>query len=338
MDVSLQQKLIDTLNTAHARSIGIVALSPSSGRVLAMVGYDREDPSANPCLESRYPAASVFKIVTAAAAIEKCSLDTDSTLTFNGNQYTLYRSQLKEQVTRYTNRIRLHDAFAKSVNPVFGKLGALKLGRENLKTYAEAFGFNRSFDFEAKFSPSHFQVNDDPYRLAELASGFNRETTLSPLHGALMAAAAVNAGNIFTPQVVERIVDGNGKVVYRGEPDLFTRAMTAATAAQIAAMMETSVTSGTCRKPFRGLSRHPVLSRLVIGGKSGSIDNREHSARIDWFVGFAAEREGSQAIAVAAVVAHEKYIGTRAGEYARQLMADYFGQIFAARRSAGPKG
>jgi cell division protein FtsI/penicillin-binding protein 2 len=338
LDPSLQQGLIDTLDTANARAIGIVALCPASGQILAMVGYDREDPTINPCLESRFPAASVFKIVTAAAAIEQCRLKADSPMTFTGNQYTLYRSQIREQVARHANQIRFQDAFAKSVNPVFGKLGALKLGQAHLTAYAEAFGFNRPIAFEAELPASHFQASDDPYRLAEIASGFNRETTLSPLHGALMAAAAVNAGGIFVPRVVEQVQDPGGKVVYQAAPQLLGRSMDAATAAQIAAMMEASVSSGTCRKPFADQRRHPVLSRLVIGGKSGSIDNRDHTARIDWFVGFAQEREGNQAIAVSAVVAHEKFIGTRAGEYARRVIAQYFGQIFASRQSAGQKG
>ena len=338
LDTSLQQSLIDRLDTANARFIGIVAIAPPSGQVLAMASYDRDDPTANPCLDSRFPAASVFKIITAAAAIEQCDLNGDSQMTFNGNQYTLYRSQLKDQVTRHTNRIRFQDAFAKSVNPVFGQLGALKLGKDNLTHYAAAFGFNRPIDFEAVISPSNFTVSDDPYRLAEIASGFNRETTLSPLHGALIAAAVVNAGRIYEPTVVERILDANGKEVYHRTPSLIAQPMAPQTAAQIAAMMEASVRIGTCHKPFRGQNRHPVLSRLVIGGKSGSIDNQDHTARIDWFVGFASEREGNQAIAVSAVVAHEKYIGTRAGEYARRLISDYFGQIFAGRQTHGPKG
>ena len=338
LDTSLQQSLIDGLDTANARFIGIVAIAPPSGQVLAMARYDRDDPTVNPCLDSRFPAASVFKIITAAAAIEQCDLNGDSPMTFNGNQYTLYRSQLKDKVTRHTNRIRFQDAFAKSVNPVFGKLGALKLGKDNLTNYAVAFGFNRPIDFEAAISPSTFTVSDDPYQLAEVASGFNRETTLSHLHGALIAAAVANDGRIYEPTVVERILDANGKEIYHSTASLLAQPMAPQTAAQIAAMMEASVRIGTCHKPFRDQDRHPVLSRLVIGGKSGSIDNQDHTARIDWFVGFASERDGNQAIAVSAVVAHEKYIGKRAGEYARRLITDYFGGIFAARHSASNDG
>ncbi len=333
LDMELQRSLLDALNPKAARSIAVVAVEPVTGRVLAMAGHERDGQSENPCLDSRFPAASVFKIVTAAAAIEEAHLNTDTELTFNGGRYTLYRSQIKEQATAHSTRIRLEDAFANSVNPIFGKLGALQLGSDTLTRWADAFGFNRSMAFEAPVAPSHFEVSSDSYRLAEIASGFNRQTTLSPLHAALIAAAAVNSGHLYEPCAVQRIVGPEGRVRYQGQPRLIGQPMTAKTASEIASMMQASVAHGTCRKPFRDQARHPVLRQLTIGGKSGSIDNQDHSARIDWFVGFATEREGSAEIAVAAVVAHEKFIGTRAGYYARHVITDHFSRLFADRKS-----
>lgn len=333
LDMDLQRSLVDALDTRTARFIAVVAVDPDTGRILAMAGHDRDGESENPCLDNRFPAASLFKIVTAAAAVQEANLDGASELHFDGGRYTLYRSQIKDKVTRYTTRIPLLDAFAGSVNPVFGKLGALQLGMDSLTRWAAAFGFNRPIPFEAPLAPSRFEASADAYHLAELASGFNRQTTVSPLHAALIAAATVNAGRLYEPSAVARIVDAEGQVRYESRPRLLGQPMAAHTAAEIAAMMEASVRKGTCRKPFQGSVRDPVLKRLAIGGKSGSIDNQDHSARIDWFAGWAAEREGDAEIAVAVVVAHEKYIGTRAGTYARRVMADYFGRLFAARKA-----
>ena len=333
LDMDLQRSLMDALDTRTARFIAVVAVAPDTGRILAMAGYDRDGQSDNPCLDNRFPAASLFKIVTAAAVVEDEKLSGASEVHFNGGRYTLYRSQIKDQVTRHTTRLPLRDAFAGSVNPVFGKLGALRLGMDTLTRWAEAFGFNRPIPFEAFLEPSRFEASADAYHLAELASGFNRQTTVSPLHAALIAASTVNAGRLYEPSAVARIVDADGRVRYESRPRLLGKPMAASTAAEIAAMMEASVRKGTCRKPFVGSSRDPVLRHLTIGGKSGSIDNRDHSARIDWFAGWATEREGRAEIAVAAVVAHEKYIGTRAGTYARRVMTDYFGRLFAARKA-----
>jgi membrane carboxypeptidase/penicillin-binding protein len=51
--------------------------------------------------------------------------------------------------------------------------------------------------------------------------------------------------------------------------------------------MRTTIDKGTCRKAFRGYQRDRVLSKLAIGGKTGSINNKTNDIRFDWFVGFA---------------------------------------------------
>ena len=112
--------------------------------------------------DSTYPAASIFKIITAAAAVEQKNLDSNSKLKFNGSQHTLYKTQLKESKNRYTNYTTFQEAFAKSINPVFGKLGALSLERDQLSACAEAFGFNSEIAFELPLQASRFSITDTP--------------------------------------------------------------------------------------------------------------------------------------------------------------------------------
>ena len=94
LDVPLQQFILDNLDQSTARYIGIVAMDPTTGRILSMVSYDKIDPHNNPCIDNRFPAASIFKIVTASAAIEKCNFNSGSVLKYNGGKHTLYKSQL----------------------------------------------------------------------------------------------------------------------------------------------------------------------------------------------------------------------------------------------------
>jgi cell division protein FtsI/penicillin-binding protein 2 len=107
------------------------------------------------------------------------------------------------------------------------------------------------------------------------------------------------------------------------------------TVATLQRLMETTVRSGTGRKVFRSRRRDKVLSKLVIGGKTGSIYNRAHDARFDWFAGYAREKKGTASLAVAVVVAHEEFIGRRAGEYARLAFRHYFEEHFARQEEAG---
>jgi cell division protein FtsI/penicillin-binding protein 2 len=78
-----------------------------------------------------------------------------------------------------------------------------------------------------------------------------------------------------------------------------------------------------------------VLSRLKLGGKTGSISNRSQDTRFDWFVGFATEKKGTEKIVVSVMVGHEEYIGIRAGQYARMVIEHYFKDYFTKKEQAG---
>jgi cell division protein FtsI/penicillin-binding protein 2 len=303
-------------------------MNPADGRVLAMVGFDKFDFQKNPCVDNTYPAASIFKIITAAAAIEKANLKADSMLRFNGRKHTLYKSQLTEKETKYTNYISFKEAFAKSINPVFGKLGALYLGKEELKSYAMAFGFNRIINFETFLIPSLTVFSDEPYQLAELASGFNKKTKITPVHGALIASTIVNQGKLIEPTIVNRIVDGKGTELYTGQSAILGHAFNVETSSILNELMKTTIKSGTARREFRKYRKDKVISRLEIGGKTGSINNRTNDVKYDWFVGYAKEKEGDGKIVVSVLVAHEKYIGVRAAQYALMAFKKYFRNQF----------
>lgn len=335
LDAGLQHYLEERMDRKNSRFIGIVVMQPETGRILAMAGFDKTDSDVNPCLRNSFPAASIFKIVTAAAAVDQCGYDAKTRVRFNGYKHTLYRSQLKEKNNRYTQTISFKDSFAQSINPVFGKLGILYLGKTTLEAYAESFGFNQSIDFELPVQASHFQVKEKPYHWAEIASGFNNDTTISPLHAVIMASAVVNDGRMVAPTIVDRVLDEKGHLLYRNHTQWLGRAMTPKASSVLAQLMEATVQTGTGRKAFRDRRRHKVLSKLTIGGKTGSIFNRAHDARFDWFVGFAQQKKGSARLAVAVLVAHEEYIGTRATEYARWAMDHYFTDHLAQNETGG---
>jgi peptidoglycan glycosyltransferase len=256
--------------------------------------------------------------------VDQCHYTSDTHLQFNGYKHTLYKSQLKDLTNQYSNTVLFKDAFAQSVNPVFGKIGALRLGKTLLEHYGAAFGFNQPIDFELAVAPSRLNIGDDPYQWAEIASGFNNDTTISPLHGAMMASAVLNQGKMIAPTMIDSISDANGKLLYQYAPHWHGQAMSAQAADTLMRMMETTVLTGTAKKMFRGLQRHPILSHLEIGGKTGSIYSRDHDVRFDWFVGFAREKNGPGRLAISVMVGHEEYIGIRAGQYARMAMTRFF--------------
>lgn len=325
LNPDLQNYLLDTIDRVNSRYVGIVVMEGRSGRVLALAGFDRIDALANPCLSSEFPAASIFKIVTAVTAMDHCGYSSNTPMHYNGAKHTLYKRQLTDKVDRHTTTIPLREAFADSINPVFGKLGELRLRKPLLEQAAATFGFNQPLDFEITLPPSQFLISDQPYNWAEVASGFNRGTTLSPLHGAALVTAVLNGGRMVTPTIVERITDEQNQILYRRTDAAESRQiMSARAASELGQMMENTITSGTARKVFRKHQTDKILAPLQIGGKTGSLDNATHDVRFDWFVGFARERHGQKGLVVAVMVGHEKFIGIRASDYARRAMTYYF--------------
>ncbi len=328
----LNKKLdrLKKLDRGKPERIAMVAMDPVSGKVLALTGFDLIKPDRNPCFASDFPAASIFKIITASAAVEELGFTPDTKLYFNGSKYTLYKSQLKETKTKYTTTISFENAFAESVNPVFGKIGRNRLKNKILEKYANKFEFNKQIDSELAFGSSNIEVTENPYAWAEIGCGFNHSTTISPLFGAMISSTIANAGKLVIPSIVEKIVDSQNKIIYDSKDEIYSWVVSEKTAAIVQTLMEKTIESGTARKNFRGYKQDKILSKLVIGGKTGSIYNREHTIKYDWFTGFVKQKDvtvENNEVVVSIVVGHGDYIGTRAGEYGKMIIKEYYKNI-----------
>jgi len=323
IDPELQQYAQTHIDKKYAKYFGLVAMKPESGRIVAMVSLDKTGRETNVCTRPDFPAASLFKIVTAAAAIEEYGFRTNTPMAYNGRKHTLYKSQLKPTDNKYTRHISFADSFAESINPVFGKIGSHRLKKDGLEKYARAFGFTREIPFDLPLPRSPMAIKNEPYHWAEIASGFNQQTLISPLHAALLTSAVVNQGELMRPILIETVRRGH-ETLYKSQPESLNQAVSPDTAAELQKLMRATVTQGTARRMFRDCQRDPLLSGLTIGGKTGSINNNPEKIKYDWFTGFAKEKKGADQLAVSVFVAHKEYIGRRAGIYAKNLFKQYF--------------
>ena len=344
LDMKLQHFILDKLETLRPLErgtpeiIAMVVMEPHTGRILAMAGFDNETPGTNPCTKGEYPAASIFKMVTASAAVETCGYTPATTLFFNGGKYTLYKRQLKDTHNKYSNKVTFASAFAQSINPVFGKLGSIKLGGDILEKYARSFGFNQQINSDIPFTPGSILITENAYQWAEVASGFNKTTTISPIFGAMLASTILNAGKMHIPCMVESVMDDKRTILYKRKNEVIGSAVKPETARAVMTMMNRTITKGTAKKQFRGLHKDATLSKLNIGGKTGSLYNKEHTVKFDWFTGFCKENQGKEQIVVSVVVGHGKYIGTRAGRYGRMIFKEYFNNFYAINSKQPNKG
>ncbi len=333
----LQGYLESMLSDALGAKTAIVCLDPISGKVLAMAGFDRKRPDSHIWTDELVPSASLFKIVTAAAAMEFFQIRPYSVFSFNGGKHTLYKFQLRDRHTKYTNSVTLKEAFAQSINPVFGKIGKKYLKKGLLLKMARRFLWQKDIPFELSIKKSQIVVEDREFNWAEIASGFNKKTKLTAMHEALMAAGITNSGIVMAPNMIDSILNlDTGKVVYESKFYPLIRSINPKTSSFLKEMMVSTIKKGTAKRAFRHYRRDKVLKNLVMGGKTGTIDNLDHTIRYDLFCGFACTKDETRCISVGIFVAHERVLGQRAAEFARLIFKRYF-QLEGIREGKGKR-
>jgi len=325
LDIDLQ-KYIDRL-LRHSRTLraAVVVLDPFDGRILALTSRDTDGNGDNLCLKAEFPAASLFKIISSAAALEKAGYTPDESLFYEGGRHTLYRSQLRDSKGPHSARTNLRKAFATSNNSVFGKIGIYALGQEVIDEYAEKFFFNRPIPFDLPLAVSTIDVPDDSYGLAEIASGFNKRTRVSPLHAAMLSAVVANCGDMMVPWLIDTITDETLKIAYRAPRGILISPISRKTAEDLKFLMKYAARYGTTRSAFRKLRRRRSLADLDLGAKTGTINDRQDRFKYDWITAFALTAEGSKGISIGVLAVHGKLLGTRSTELVRAIINYYFG-------------
>ena len=306
----------------------VVVMRPDSGRILAMVNSDpnHESNGIDLCLRADIPAASLFKIVAAAAAIEARDFTPDKILTYRGRKYTLYKSQLRQDRGKAVNRISFKRAFSGSINPVFGKIGIYDLGKDLISQYADRFYFNREIPFDLPLAISSIEVPEDDFGLAEIASGFNKRTRLSPLHAAMITSAVANNGIMMKPWVVRNIRDESDRILYHAGPSELANPIKSETAAELKILMRDTVTNGTCSKTFRSLQRRKLFRDIALGAKTGTINDPTDTYKYDWLTAFALPQKDNNhvPICIAVLAIHGERLGIRAKDIAMEILTYHF--------------
>lgn len=323
IDPALQEETKRLLRKHNPDYGMVVALDPESGRVLAMADTTRHDSFGNMNITNQYPAASVSKIVTAVAAINENKLTADTVIPFNGKRTSLYKKHVfRHRDHRWTRKYSFRKSFALSVNSVFGRVGSVDVGGATMLDYAERLGFNRQPTSDFGFDYGTIKLDsEDIWEVAETASGYTLRNKLSALHGAALAATAVNGGNLVTPNVVEEIIGPNGVPLYWNTQSEKSSAMSTDTAEQLKKMMHNTVRIGSARSSFYNFNRGK-LKNAVVGGKTGSLTGFSPKGKYDWFVGFG--EVGERKIAFAVLCINKKFWFVKSTQLAREVLDFYF--------------
>ena len=282
----LQAEVEKLYNNYQPEEAAFVALDPRTGEILALTGYAGGRVSQHRALKAEGPAASVFKIVTAAALLEEHGVRPAKEMCYHGGGSHVSRSLLTPDPEHDNQCNTFAQAIGKSANVIFARLAYDKLTRNELLDYSERFAFNTVIPFVWPVELSKVDVPENRVEFARMAAGF-RHASLSALHGALLVGSLANGGAMMRPQVLKRVVSDQGDVLYESQPEKLMNTVDKSTAETLSDMLLTTTREGTARKYFA--KRIPAMKNIKVAGKTGSLSHQRGKDRFyySWFVGFA---------------------------------------------------
>ena len=299
LDPTLQEHIQSVFARYEVPYGAVVAIEPSTGRVLAYVSHSSANPNApDLALDATPPTASVFKVITGAALIDQ-GVSASERVCYTGGGSRLLLRHLED---RSDDRrcVTLSDAMGGSVNAVFAKLADRHLDRPTLTRFASAFGFGHSLPFDVQTHPSPIDVPTERLEFARTAAGF-WHMHMSPLHGALIAATIANDGAMPRAAIVERFEKPDGEEAFHHEPSVFRNVVSRGTARRVNSMMRRTVSSGTSRRAFHDPQGRPFLPNVTVAGKTGTLSAERPYRGYTWWVGFAPADEPTIALAALAI-------------------------------------
>lgn len=299
-------------------SIGaVVAIDPSTGAILAMASNpsfdpnplanpdaevqeqawtaletDPDQPALNRAIARTYPPGSVFKIVTAAAALESGEYEPDSlvpgpaSLQLPGTQ-TVLTNQFDgpcgpDDTTTLTNALTI------SCNTAFAAIG-IDIGDEALRAQAEAFGYNSQPLPDYNAATSVFPASLDPGLTGQAAIG-QYDVRATALQTAMVSAAVANDGTLMSPYLIAEALAPDLAPLQVTEPTVQSEAVSRQTARELTAMMVDVVESGT--------GTNAEIPGVTVAGKTGTAERGRNQAPLAWFTSFAPAESPQVAVAV----------------------------------------
>lgn len=297
----------------------VVALEPSTGKILALVSspsYDpnplashneaeqsaawealQKDPASpmtNRAIAETYPPGSTFKVVVTAAALE-------SGISVNEQLTSAPSIQLPDSNSRLENfagtpcgpgpTASLHDAFAKSCNTAFVQLGT-RLGTDALRRAATAFGLDSPTEpIPLQVAGSTVGAIPDAAALAMSSIG-QKDVALTPLQNAQVAAAVANGGLMMKPYLVADLKGPDRVSLQATTPTEQRRAVSPDVATKLTDLMVAAEQS---------TQQTGAIPGVQIASKTGTAEHGtdpRHTPPHAWYIAFAPARAPKVAVAV----------------------------------------
>jgi peptidoglycan glycosyltransferase len=316
IDPAVQQVAYNALG---ANTGAVVAIEPSTGKILAMVSKGSYDPNPlashnsatvakaydtlindptqpliNRAIQGNlYFPGSTFKLIVAAAAFESGKFTKDSKLpnpaklTLPGSSHNINNAE--GGACGGGSTVTIETALIDSCNIPFAELGA-KLGYGPIDDMAKKFGWESALQIPQTTEASVFPPTNGDTATLMLQSFGQGSVRESPLQVAMTTAAIANGGVEMSPTLVESIVNPDLSTLTKFQAKTLGTPISQSTASTLTTLMTEVVAKGT--------GTNARISGVDVAGKTGTAENGTGQPYSLWFTGFAPAKNPRVAVAV----------------------------------------
>ncbi|MHB1285352.1 MAG: peptidoglycan D,D-transpeptidase FtsI family protein [Leptospirales bacterium] len=288
IDGRLQKYAQDTLDEQVA-SFGaeggvVLVMDPRTGGILAMAANTSgKGLELNPAISMVYEPGSIFKLVTASAALNEHRVSlTDH---FDGHNGVFYIPGGALHDDEPSKSLTLGEILVKSSNIGISQVG-LRLGPDLFYRYIKGFGFGQRTGVD--FPGESVGIVHSPARWSHrsiYSMSMGQEVGVTPIQIVTAVSAIANGGHLLKPYLVRKIVDYSGRTVYRRDPEKGRRVISPETSRTLLELLRNVVAPG-------GTGVNAVIQGYEVAGKTGTAqvyDPMKHAytrrRTIDSFVG-----------------------------------------------------
>lgn len=310
LDVNIQkyatQLAWETMVKKEAKQVSIIVMRPDNGEILAMVNvpeynlnspyelnYDPDEEEAqkdkmdllnnmwrNFCINDTYEPGSIFKTVTATAALETGVVGLNDSFTCSGATVVSDRRIRCHKTTGHGTQDFTHTVY-NSCNPAFVEWGR-RVGTDNMYLYMGKLGLlaKTGIDLSGEAGTIiHKQENVGAVELATMS--FGQSFQITPIQMLRAVSAIVNGGRLVTPHFGLYTGSSDGSVVNEFAYSTQDEAISSQTSETMKKILEGVVSEGGGTKAY--------IDGYSIGGKTATSQKlpRGSGKYISSFIGFA---------------------------------------------------
>jgi cell division protein FtsI (penicillin-binding protein 3) len=288
-----EQELKRGIEESHAIQGSVIVMDPRDGSLLAVANYPTFDPNRasryepenrrNRVITDVYEPGSVFKIVTASAAVESKEIDLTKKVYCEKGVYQVGGRVLHDH--RAHEWLSFQEVFIKSSNIGTAKI-AQQLGTEGLWQAVQRFGFGRLTGIDLPGEVQGIAIAPERWSKTSILSiPMGHEVAVTPLQMTLAMSAIANDGVVMKPRTLLRVIDWQGRTVKENFPEPLRVVMRPETADQMKEILARVVEEGT--------GKRARIKGITVAGKTGTsqktLENQRGYSDTDFiasFIGF----------------------------------------------------